>query len=431
MKRSLLSILTGALLLSLLLGGCSPAPQSDTSVQVVAENAAWTWFTDERAIVADSALYVGHVDTAGAVGVTTLGLGSERATTVRLSTFREVDDHDNPALLELEDGRVLATYAQHHEEPYWYWRSESVESGPVDWSAQQRTDSVGAPVTYSNLFQLSAEDGRIYNFFRALHFDPTLMNSADGGATWSAPRHLLTSGNDWTRPYVKYAANGEDRIDLLYTQGHPRQKKNNVYHLYYRDGGLHRSDGTTICRLEAENCLPVQVSQGTRVYDAEEAGRAWVWDLEYAANGEPVGVYVTARDSTVGKDLRYRYARYDAEKQTWTEREIAHAGTRLYDDERHYAGGIALDPGHVGRVYASANVNPASGDSTATGHYQLYRGEVEGQDWTWTQITETEGADNLRPFVPRRADGHQVVLWLRGEYGSYTDYDTDIVGRIQ
>ena len=438
MNRLTLFLLGGALLGATLgLPGCTSAPTADRSVEVVAEAAAWTWFTDERALVADSTLYVGHVDTAGAVGVTTQALGDAtggaRDTTVRLSSFREVDDHDNPALLQLDDGRVLATYAQHHEEPYWYWRSERPGTGAVEWSDERRTDSLAAPVTYSNLVQLSDEDGRLYNVFRALNFDPTLMTSADGGETWSAPRHLLTSGGAGTRPYVKYASNGEGRIDLLYTQAHPRQAATDVYHAFYEDGTLHRSDGTPICRLDAADCLPIEVQDGTQVYDAATAGRAWVWDLDYAASGAPVGVYVAARDSTVGNDLRYRYARYDAETAAWTEQEIAHAGTRLYDDERHYAGGIALDPANTNRLYASADVHPASGDTTASGRYQLYRGERSEEGWAWTQVTDTPDADNLRPFVPRRAstDGRPLVLWMRGEYTSYTDYDTNIVGLIR
>lgn len=436
MNYSLFSILRGALLVGAVLGlpGCTSAPPDESDVRVVVEQGAWTWFTDERAVVADSTLYVGHVDTTGAVRVTTHRLGSapegRRDTTVRLSTFREVDDHDNPALLPLDDGHILAAYAQHHEEPYWYWRRERGGAGSVAWSAEQQTDSVGARVTYSNLFQLSEENGRVYNFFRALNFDPTLMTSADGGETWSTPRHLLVSGDGGTRPYVKYASDGAGRIDLLYTQAHPRQEATHVYHMYYRDGTLHRSDGTPICQLSAADCLPVQVKEGTRVYDADVAGRAWVWDLDYAADGAPVGVYVAARDSTVGNDLRYRYARYDAEEQVWTEQEMAHAGTRLYDDERHYAGGIALDPENVDRVYASANVHPARGDSTASGRYQLYRGTRDGENWAWTRLTDTPAADNLRPFVPRRPDGAPIVLWMRGDYRSYTDYDTQIVGLI-
>lgn len=428
------TLLASLIIACLGLGGCFPSGESPRTVSVVAENGVWTWFTDERAVVADSVLYVGHVDTAGYAAVTTRQLGAKRSghqdTTVRLSQHREVDDHDNPAFLPLDDGRLLAAYSQHHEEPHWYRRVAEGEPGALSWSDEQATTDVGANVTYSNLVQLSEEEGRIFNFFRGLNFDPTMMTSDDGGNTWSAPRHVLESEGSGTRPYVKYASDGEERIDVLYTQGHPRQKRNNVYHLYYQNGSVYESDGTVICQVSADDCLPVPVDRGTLVYDAATAGRAWVWDLEYASDGAPVAAYVAARDSTVGLDLRYRYARYNPETQEWADEEIAYAGSRLYEGENHYSGGIALDPAELSRVYISANVDPASGDSTATGRYEIYRGVRGGEatDWNWTQVTSGSTEDNLRPFVPRSTGNTRFVLWLRGQYESYTEYDTDIVG---
>lgn len=260
-----------------------------------------------------------------------------------------------------------------------------------------------------------------------------MMISDDGGESWQSPRHVITSGSDQTRPSVKYISDGAERFDLLYTQGHPRQEKNNVYHLYYQEGALHRSDGTQICSLAADDCLPIRVGQGTQVYDAEEADRAWVWDIEYDDGGAPVAAFVVARDSTVGQDLRSRYARYDSEAETWRGREIAHAGTRLYEGENHYAGGIALDPSNSRRVYISSDVDPKTGDTTETGRYQIYRGTVgrRGERWRWTRLTATEAVDNLRPFLPREESDRHVVLWLRGRYSTYTEYDTDVVGSVQ
>lgn len=405
-------------------------PVANQSVTTIAEGGVWTWFNDERAVFVDSTLYVGYVNSCGQSSVTAYPLGSSGRLRTVLSSFREVDDHDNPALLPLADGRLLATYSQHSTETHWYWRTK--QEGSFQWSPERATEPLGTDVTYTNLFQLSAEGGRIYNFFRGFNFDPTLMISEDGAETWSEPRHFIESGGGRTRPYVKYVSNEEDRIDLLYTQAHPRKQENDVYHLYYREGVLRKSDGTEICALDADDCLPVPVDAGTRVYDADEAGRAWVWDIEYAAEGVPVGVYITARDSTVGKDLRYRYARFNEGTGQWEGREIAYAGTRLYQGENHYAGGISIDPSHPDTVYASADVDPETGDDTETGRYQLYRGTrgEEGQPWNWTQLTQSAEADNLRPFVPRSGEGHRAVLWFRGEYSSYQEYDTDIVGII-
>ena len=39
-------------------------------------------------------------------------------------------------------------------------------------------------------------------------------------------------------------------------------------------------------------------------------------------------------------------------------------------------------------------------------------------------------ADNLRPIVPRAERPEPIVLWLRGTYRSYTDYDLEVVGLL-
>ncbi|MFW5947579.1 MAG: hypothetical protein ACOCUW_03715, partial [Gemmatimonadota bacterium] len=81
-------------------------------------------------------------------------------------------------------------------------------------------------------------------------------------------------------------------------------------------------------------------------------------------------------------------------------------------------------------VYASANVHPQTGDTTAT--YRIYRGTTTdgGAMWRWTNLTPDAAEDNIRPFVPRGVRDGTVVLWLRGRYTTYEDYDTDIVARI-
>lgn len=416
--------------LSVVGGGCERSPIGEP--RVVVENAAWTWFNDERAIFADGRLLVGSVDTTGHSGVAVLPLQGDGAPRPQgLGSFRERDDHNNPSLLQLDDGRILAAYAPHDTQPYWYWRHGRLVDDSVAWSAERRTDALGATATYANLFQLREEGGRVYDFFRGINFNPTYMASENGGTTWSEPHHFMAVGTGRTRPYVKYASDGRSRIDFVYTQAHPRREANDVYHIYYQGGWLHRSDGARIQPLPGDSAGPIPVAAGTKVYDADTAGRAWVWDLEYDADGAPVAVYITARDSTVGLDLRYRYARWDPAAGAWRDREIAYAGTRLYEGENHYAGGIVLDPADPSTVYASADVDPATGDATA--HYQLYRGETAdgGATWTWTALTPDATEDHIRPFVARGDGGWWALLWLRGTYTAYTDFATDIVGVVE
>jgi hypothetical protein len=38
--------------------------------------------------------------------------------------------------------------------------------------------------------------------------------------------------------------------------------------------------------------------------------------------------------------------------------------------------------------------------------------------------------DNLRPIVPRGEGREPILLWLRGTYRAYTDYDLEVVGLL-
>ncbi|HMB92326.1 MAG TPA: polymer-forming cytoskeletal protein, partial [Rhodothermales bacterium] len=204
--------------------GCDQTHTSVVSPQVLVENGAWTWFNDERSIFAGAQLYIGFVDTAGYSSVTVYPLETnEDVQTYRLGSFQEKDDHNNPAFVQVGEGPILAAYAPHHTHPFWYWRFvEGTESGSIHWSQEQKTEQLDANTTYSNLIQLAGEDGRLYNFFRGTNFDPVFMISDDDGHTWGAVQHVIASGGPETRPYVKYASNGMDRIDMLFTQAHPR-----------------------------------------------------------------------------------------------------------------------------------------------------------------------------------------------------------------
>lgn len=51
--------------------------------------------------------------------------------------------------------------------------------------------------------------------------------------------------------------------------------------------------------------------------------------------------------------------------------------------------------------------------------------------WLWTSLTPHATEDNIRPFVPRGEGERNIVLWVRGSYITYQDYDTNVVGVIQ
>jgi rhamnogalacturonyl hydrolase YesR len=410
--------------------------------QLILEDAVWTWYNDERAIIADGHLYVGGVNQAGQVVMVPYALNPVAAARLHpaptvLSTWTERDDHNNPAFLRFGD-TLLAVYSKHHTADFWNFREAHVpETGmwwrlELEWGEEQ-TFHTEARSTYANLFQLSDEGGRIYNFYRADGFNPNLVWSDDGGQTWEGGFQFILSGDGGTRPYVKYVGNDRDRIDLVYTDGHPRREpRNNVYHLAYEGGAFHDSAGRMVREMGDLKADPIRPTEGTLIYDGSgPMGRAWTHDFAAYPDGTLMAAFITSPDGAEGGDLRYWVATRKPGSTEWENRQIAHAGSYLYTRERHYAGGITLDPEQPGVVYISANVDPHDGTANSTGRYQLHRATLPAdaeEPIAWQQLTFDPDRDNIRPFVPLDHGREACVLWVHGNYRSYLIYDTDIYG---
>jgi hypothetical protein len=283
----------------------------------IAPDGAWTWFNDERAIVHQGALFSGYVRANGTYGLTRRDLTTGNTAHVTLSTAasQQQDDHNNPSLTPLPDGRLLAVYSKHGGATAYYQRTSLVPSPatPADWGPEI-VRTVPANNTYANTYRLSGESNTLYNFHRCINFNPTLTLSTDNGATWGTSRQLLGTGSGSTRPYPRYCSNNVDRIDFIYTDGHPRDVNNSVYHLYYNNGGLYETDGTLVDSLAN---IPLNHDGGERgsviyPYSASAwgpgdgpdnwipTGRGWTWDVHYGTGNAPVCVFQVQRDNVTG-----------------------------------------------------------------------------------------------------------------------------------
>jgi len=110
----------------------------------------------------------------------------------------------------------------------------------------------------------------------------------------------------------------------------------------------------------------------------------------------------------------------------------------LCPGEIHYTGLACLDPQNPNVLYISTDADPRTGsplisDSDGKRHHEIFRGRTRdgGVTWNWRPITHDSREDNLRPIVPIGKDRHSVLLWLRGTYSMYTNYDLDIVGILR
>lgn len=425
----------------------------------IAPDGAWTWFNDERAIVHQGSVFAGYVLGDGRYGITRYDPATGTAYPMILSTnaSRQQDDHNNPSITVLPDGRLLALYAKHIAEPVFYQRTSLVPlpSSAADWGPEI-ANPLPANNTYNNTYLLSGESNRIYNFHRSINFNPTITVSNDLGATWLPSVQFISVGSGNVRPYPRYSSNGIDRIDLIYTDGHPRDVNNSIYHMFYRNGDFRKTDGSLV---DTYASMPLDHQGGERgsvVYpysgsawgtgdgpdDWIPGGRGWTWDVHSSPGGAPVCVFQVQRDNVTGTGwnhdrIYYYYARWTG--TAWQRRFIAQGGRPLYSAEDDYGGGMCMDPEDPRIVYISSNAaNPfALGDIDnvplrPSDRYEIWRGFTAdgGLTFTWTPVTEDSAADNLRPIVPPDHGREELLLWFNGTYSTYTNYSTRVLGRV-
>lgn len=391
-----------------------------TTPSVLVTDAAWCWFSDPRAIRhvgARERIYAGFIRSNGDVGITALDPAAGSAEEFILHPELEIDDHNVPSIMVLPDGRLLTFYTEHNGLTF-----SRRSLGPEDITAWQpeRRLPFGDKITYSHPVRLSAEDGRIYLFWRGQDWRPTLSYSDDLGETWQEPIPLIDSRGTRNRPYVKVASDGAGRIDLVFSDGHPgREPTNSLYHFSYSGGTFRRSDGTPLGTIDD---LPFDRQSIEPFYDARENGaRAWVWDLALDRNGHPVVAYARYPETT---DHRYHYARWDGER--WQDEELCAAGgwmPRVPDGEPirepHYSGGLSLDHADPDRLVLSRERD---------GVFEIESWVRQGNGWQITSITEGSGRDQLRPYVVAGEPGPEpIICWMSGTYRHYTDFDTNLM----
>ncbi len=401
------------------------------------DNGAWCWYQDERVIVQNNKLIIGSVANGAGTGgssrngnieVTTYDLSTGANSRFVLSPNLQADDHDLPAFLSLPDGKILAMYTKHISDKYIRYR---ITANPYDTTAwtPEALLTRDANTSYSNIFQLSGENGRIYDFYRGENFNPNYVISDNNGQSWSYGGHLIRKDNH--RPYVKYASNNVDKIHFITTEGHPRDYNNSVYHGYIYNGGIYKSDGTKLQNLSDG---PVAPESLTRIHAGSAMSVGWTTEIHLDGAGNPV-VGFTSQVDGVGLDIRYYYGRWDGSQ--WHINEMCYGGSRLYAGEDDYSGLMAIDPQDMNTVYISVNVNPYTGTELISAadnkrHWEIFRGTTTdmGASWSWKAITANSTVDNIRPIVPIWAGSYPILLWNRGTYTTYTNYDMDVVGML-
>lgn len=437
-----LAFLSGALFPASLSAADYDRDADNHDFTVFMKHGGWCWFQDPRAIVHDDKLFIGSVRGNGSgpalVGIYDLERDKQLGTVLMQDDF-DRDDHNSPVFHVRPDGGILATYAKHNRDRFHYSRF-SHPSDPLRWSKEFKHERSSPnpkdKVTYMNLYELKNER-KLYNLYRGIDFNPTFVTSTDHGMTWSEPVHFIKNDvGGRHRPYARYSSDGKDTIHVSITDAHPRDYGNSLYYFEFRDGNFYRADGSLIKSLEDG---PLTPGEAEKIYQGSETTKkpagfesvpnsAWTSSIAIDADGHPHIAYSLYLS---GEDHRYRIASWDGTR--WIDREVAYAGNFLYPRESSYTGLIALDPLDPEVVFVSSDVNPTTGEDNG-GKHEIYRAKVGPDDDTssvrWQAVTENSPVRNIRPMI-LRDEGRRIVLWNRGDFITYRDYDLDTIGFIE
>ena len=403
--------------------GKSAAVRSDFQL---ASNAVWTWFSDPRAVHYNGATYIGSITTAGSIVISKYVHATRTTTSFTLSVNLQADDHNNPAIHILPDGRIAAFYCKHNDASGHRYRISTNPDDISAWGAETLISSgITLPVTYANPRRLSQDPSRLWLFYRAgaggstdngLHYKTTTDLAAWGAqvAVWKN-----VAGGAVT-PYYKSIDDGVKRIHFVATDRHPVEGQSSVYHWYMELDGSNIPRWYTTDGTEIVSALPHGPSVATLVSDGSTV-RRWIWDIALDAAGNP-RILGTRYPNNDGTDIRYMLWRWTG--SAWAETEICPDGTGLYSPEIYYAGGLCFDSLDCNRIYLSA---PISGVREIQEWQSLDNGA------TWAKVRDVTGNTasgvlNARPYSPRNHSNDLALLFWSGTYTTFTDYSTNVRG---
>ncbi len=403
---------------------------------IVAEEGAWCWFADPRALHYENdsgtinATYIGYIDVHGNVKATQYDWLSGRKTDVLIRSYFQPDDHNNPTFVVLPDERVMIFYTRHTDEAK-IWYRISKKPGDITALGEEKYLTTANNTTYPSPFILSDDPEHIYLCWRGINWHPTIArltmpDEQDNTQFDFGPKQIVQSTG--ARPYAKYQSNGKDKIYVSYTTGHPDNEMPDW--LYFNVIDINKGNGPILRDLNGKQlsvinngAFNVNKSDSyantypATIVDKTANIRNWVWQITLDKDENPVIAYPHIdNDKTTHV---YWYARWtgSAWRNTW----VQYGGHAFHQNwnstERCYSGGMAIDPDNINDLYLS--IPTKNGTYNKDGVYEIWKytiddnGKVAGSE----QITRDSEKNNVRPFViPGSKNSPLRLAWMNGDY---------------
>ena len=165
------------------LTGCSENKKHDsphiTQSHVIAQEGAWCWFADPRAIHYENEsgtinkTFIGYIDIHGNSKATQHDFATGETQEVLIRSWFQPDDHDNPTFLVLPDERVMVFYSRHTDEPCFYYRVSNNPGDITDLGPELKIETK-YNTTYPSPFILSDDPEHFYLCWRGISWHPTI-----------------------------------------------------------------------------------------------------------------------------------------------------------------------------------------------------------------------------------------------------------------
>lgn len=403
------------------------AQQDSFSGHVVADEGAWCWFADPRAIHYKNAAgtinssYLGYIDVHGNVKATQMDYLTGHRTEVLVRSYFQPDDHNNPTFLVLPDERIFIIYSRHTDEAAFYYRI-SQKPGDITTLGAEHRIATANNTTYPSPFIMADDPNHVYLCWRGIGWHPTIGRltmpdeNDDMKFDWGPFQMVQSTG---ARPYAKYHSNGKDKIYVTYTTGHPDNEQPNW--VYFNVVNINKGNGAILEDIKgnklstiADGKFNVKKTNDYKnaypytVVDAPSDRRDWVWQTTLDKDQNPVIAMVRINGGKSQHD--YHYAKWTGSE--WRVTFLANGGGRFHSSntEYCYSGGMALDPESPNQIYLSVPVD---------GVYEIhkYTVDADGKVAATEAVTKNSAKNNVRPWVlPGSANSPLRLAWMNGDY---------------
>ena len=406
------------------------------SGSVVADEGAWCWFADPRALHYENAsgtinaTYIGYIDVHGNVIATQYDWLTDRKTDVLVRSCFQPDDHNNPTFLVLPDERVMIFYTRHTDEPC-IWYRISQKPGDITALGEEKSLATANNTTYPSPFIMSDDPDHIYLCWRGINWHPTVarltMPDVNGDCNFDfGPKQIVQSTG--ARPYAKYQSNGKDKIYVSYTTGHPDNEMPdwlyfNVIDINHGHGPILRDLNGQQLSVVADGVFNVNKTDAyasaytVTIVDKTANIRNWVWQIALDGQENPVVAYPHIDNAKTSH--AYWYARWTG--QAWRNTWVQHGGHAFHQNwnstELCYCGGMALDPDNINDLYLSIPTKDGAYDKDGIYEIWKYTTDDEGKVAASEQLTKDSPKNNSRPYVvPNSKNSKLRLVWMQGDY---------------